>query len=203
MTLIKTDGLQLAGTMGGTVFKRDRSGLHAIAYRSKVQRDPTAAQSTRRKAYLTICNYIRKHTDDDFIDRWQTYASQHPTKNRLGETIILTWYSAFLSYNLNAVTAGEGVTPFPGVVCYHVIGDPGPDCTGNYNFIGYLNGKPLFEHPSTNYRLGYTPSWDIYIILGTGGFPVQLWTGPTPEPPGVYIPYSSVSGNPEVIPGWL
>jgi len=203
MTLIKTNGLQISGTMGGTVFKRDRSGLHAIPYSRPLKRNPSTTQATRRKAYIQICSYIKKHRDANFIERWQLYANQHPIRNRLGETRVLTWFSVFIKYNINAVVAGEGVTPLPEVQVYHVSGDPVPDVTGNYSYYGIRNNKPSWIHHSLPVIIGWIPSVNKYWILISGPLPPKFWVSPTVEPEGVYTPVSPTTGNPEVISGWL
>lgn len=91
--------VNISGSVGGSVFSRDTSGLHLVSPKRKgYKRSPL--QDRRRRAFLTAKNAWHLTVALDNAQPWYLYASRHPGKNRLGRTIIYTGYQMFMRFNI-------------------------------------------------------------------------------------------------------
>lgn len=91
--------VDIRGSVGGTVFSRDASGLHLVSPRRSVRcRSPL--QDRRRRAFLTAAQAWRQAVSLGYPVIWKLYAERHPTQNRLSDTIILTGYQMFMRFNI-------------------------------------------------------------------------------------------------------
>jgi len=107
MALIKLGGgiADIRGSIGGTVFSRNRYG--AIARNRTIPVDPgSAAQMTvralmgqARAAYFDVITAVQRAA-------WDVYAANVPMTNRLGETMNLTGYNMYCRTNIAALNAG-------------------------------------------------------------------------------------------------
>ena len=107
MALIKLGGgiADIRGSIGGTVFSRNRYG--AIARNRTIPVDPgTALQMTVRaymgavrEAYFNILTDVQR-------SEWVTYANNVEMSNRLGESIKLTGYNMYCRTNIALLNAG-------------------------------------------------------------------------------------------------
>jgi len=107
MALIKLGGgvADIRGSIGGTVFSRNRYG--AIARNRTIPVDPgTANQMTVR----ALMGQVRASYFDTLtaVQRaaWDVYAANVAMTNRLGETMYLTGYNMFCRTNIALLNAG-------------------------------------------------------------------------------------------------
>jgi len=113
MTKLSPGITEITGTTGGTVYRRDRCGQHTQSTQRRIKRQPSAEQKKRRRAWITCQSWIQKNLTAAIMMKWSNYANLHPKNNKLGETIRLTWWQAFLSINLIRVYNGLEVLPEP------------------------------------------------------------------------------------------
>lgn len=102
----------ITGKQGGIIHREDQCGPHIQAFPRLIEHEPTAAQKKRRKAFRTLITHLRKFSPFQAAD-WQAYANAHPKKNKKGETKTLSWWSAFVGYNINRVIADERIAYWP------------------------------------------------------------------------------------------
>lgn len=112
MALAKFGGgiVQLSGSIGGTVFARNRFGNYA-----RPRTKPVNPHSVRQEAARAILSHLAEywHANLDNVQRglWEVYAAAVAMKNRLGETIHLTGYNHFMRTNGSHVTWSGIVLP--------------------------------------------------------------------------------------------
>ena len=100
MALVKLGGgvVEMRGSIGGTVFSRNRFGAYA-RNRSK----PVNPNTPRQQAVRSIIALLRSMwfgtLTQDQRDAWASYADNVPMMNRLGETQHLTGYNMFCRTN--------------------------------------------------------------------------------------------------------
>lgn len=107
MALIKLGGgvTDIRGSIGGTVFSRNRFGAIARARTKPV--DPSTSLQTAiralmgqvRDAYFNTLTAAQK-------DEWESYAANVEMQNRLGETVNLTGYNMYCRSNIPILQAG-------------------------------------------------------------------------------------------------
>jgi len=98
--------IAIAGKLGGNVYKRGSAGQQMQSAPARRRRTYSAAQIKRQKAFQTCILWLRDRIDDDVVENWQLFASRHPTTNKLGETVYLTWYQMFIKMNIWRVFNG-------------------------------------------------------------------------------------------------
>lgn len=110
MTLIKTGGsiVNIAGGLAGNSFSRDKTGLHMNAQPRYIYRKKSR-QSAIRTAFLTAANFWRNKVSELQRSKWNLYAARHPKRNKVGESIILSAYSSYLTINI--LRALNGLEP--------------------------------------------------------------------------------------------
>lgn len=107
MAMYITDGTEIEGKVGGTIFRSDRCGTHVESAGRYINREPTDKQIARRISFSKLVGYLRVWATFEFVGAWQDYANLHPRKNRKGKWYYLTWWQEFISYNLNNTIAGQ------------------------------------------------------------------------------------------------
>lgn len=115
MALIKTGAgiTNIAGTMGGTVFQRDRSGLHMTAPARRVKPGDQARLFTQVIFSRIHDDWSVAAADKEIYGLWVVYAKKHPSVNRLGESILLSPMNWFFRFNLIRRRNGLGVDFIP------------------------------------------------------------------------------------------
>lgn len=101
MALIKFGGgvTQMSGSIGGTVFARNRFGNYA-----RPRTVPVNPQSARQVAARTRIGFLAEQwrespMTDAFRLAWAAYAAGLSMQNKLGEDIVITGYNAFVMGN--------------------------------------------------------------------------------------------------------
>ncbi|GAH98835.1 unnamed protein product [marine sediment metagenome] len=123
----KGDGsAEIEGKFGGTIFRHDQCGEHAQAPPRGGIPPPRGPPTDRQKAFRFLLNIVRRCFTEEIAAYWQDYANKHPRKNKKGETITLTWFQMFISYNINKVVAGEDPDLLP--PGYELIGETSEWC---------------------------------------------------------------------------
>ncbi len=109
MAMVKLDSMieEINGRSGGDVWRRDQCGQHVQKQPRKQSNQPTPTQKKRRRAWQSLMTIVRRCFSPEVAAYWQDYANQHTRKNKKGETITLTWWNMFISFNINKVVAGE------------------------------------------------------------------------------------------------
>lgn len=113
MAMIKTDGIEIQGKVGGDVFRSDQCGPHIQASPRDIEHEPTQKQRLRRLAFRACIDYIRTHATLIWVSEWQIYANEHPKKTCKGKIYALAWWQQFVSYNINRIIAGEPIIDLP------------------------------------------------------------------------------------------
>lgn len=101
MTLVTLDNLfaDISGSVGGSVFSRDKSGLHLVSCKRHL-RKRSPLQDRRRRAFQTAKNAWHVTVRAGNAELWKLYAGRHPISGRLGYTVTLTGYQIFMRYNI-------------------------------------------------------------------------------------------------------
>ncbi|MBA7634548.1 hypothetical protein ES703_42134 [subsurface metagenome] len=101
MALISLDNLfaDISGSVGGSVFSRDASGLHLVSPPRSVHK-ASPLQTRRRRAFITADHAWRQVYDSGYTELWNLDAKRHPTQNRVGDTITLSGYQWFMHFNI-------------------------------------------------------------------------------------------------------
>lgn len=101
MALITTANplADIRGSVGGSVFSRDSSGLHMQATPRHIRRK-SLLQDRRRRAFVAAKNSWRRDATSHERNLWQLYATRHPGHNRFGEVITYTGYQVFMRFNI-------------------------------------------------------------------------------------------------------
>lgn len=97
MALVKLGGgvVDLRGSIGGTVFSRNRSG--AIARARTIPINPGSEAQQKIRSIMSVCrNAWYNVLTSAQRDAWATYAEAVEIQNRLGETIKLTGFNHFV-----------------------------------------------------------------------------------------------------------
>jgi hypothetical protein len=169
MALLKTNTfLNIKGKYTGTVYKRDKSGLHYTAAKRQVLRQPTLIQIARRSAFRKLLTFITENYTDEFRSCWQQYEGNE-----------LQWNQKFISYNLNRVIEGMPIIRYPPGVNIVVNGtfEQGQEpwqldecwTIANYRAAYHTSaGKFLFQIPDHDFTAGkkYRFSYEIESIHG-------------------------------------
>lgn len=112
--LIKMSGIgitEASGKLGGTVFSRGRGGAY-VRNRVMPSNPQTIAQQAVRSAFAAISSAWRSLTQTQ-RDEWNAITADYPTKNRLGETKILSGKALFQKLNMNLSLANEPIALEP------------------------------------------------------------------------------------------
>lgn len=113
MAMIKTDGTETEGKVGGVVYRSDQCGMHIQGKGRYVSNEPSKEQIIRRNAFRKCTGYIRKCATQYVTAAWQDYANHHPKKTCKGKIYTLTWWQQFIAYNINRVIADEPIIGLP------------------------------------------------------------------------------------------
>lgn len=100
MALIKYGGgvIQMAGSIAGNTFARNRSGNYARA-RTKPVNPRSSAQNIARATLASLTYRWGQILTAAQRTAWNLYASNVAMKNRLGETIFLTGFNHYIRSN--------------------------------------------------------------------------------------------------------
>lgn len=107
MALIKLGGLisDIRGSVGGTVFSRNKSG--AIARQRTTPVNPQSVLQTAIRAIVALVSQAwRTGTTTVQKAAWAVFASNVPAKNKLGESINLSGFNQYVKSNTAALNAG-------------------------------------------------------------------------------------------------
>lgn len=101
MALVTLDNLfaDISGSVGGSVFSRDKSGLHLVSSNRHL-RKRSPLQDRRRRAFLTGARAWSQVLAAGNVLLWDLYALRHPGQNRIGDSIIYTGYQMFMRFNI-------------------------------------------------------------------------------------------------------
>lgn len=101
MGLVKTANpiIDIRGSVGGSIFSKDRSGLHMVSPKRAIRSDSTL-QTRRRRAFVAANGSWKRDTTPHQKSLWQLYATRHPGHNRLGEVITYTGYQMSMRFNI-------------------------------------------------------------------------------------------------------
>lgn len=108
--LIKMSGIgitEASGKLGGTVFSRGRGGTY-VRTRVMPSNPQTVAQQSARAIFGAISSAWRTLTEQQ-RDEWNAITADYPTKNRLGETKILSGKALFQKLNTNLMQANQSL----------------------------------------------------------------------------------------------
>lgn len=98
---------QLSGKFAGNVFSISNGTQYMRAGRRIIRTEPSSNQKIRRSAWNYLQQQVwKKLLTAEHKSEWQTYADNHPKINRIGDSITLTGFSAFMSVNINRRSAG-------------------------------------------------------------------------------------------------
>lgn len=99
---------QISGSIGGTVFSRNRFG-NIVRPRTK----PVNPRSVRQESARAVVSYLAEywHNDLNVTERglWDVYAAAVAMTNRLGETMHLTGFNQFMRTNCIRLVYGQPV----------------------------------------------------------------------------------------------
>lgn len=83
-----------------------------------------------------------------------------------------------------------------GVTIIDVAGDPDPDCTGHYNYIGEIGGKPYYTRDPPGFSIWWWALYEFWTLsLAPGQYMPGFWQRPDPVE-GTYEPELAATGNP-------
>jgi hypothetical protein len=107
MALVKFGGgiTEMRGSIGGSVFSRNRSGATVRARTTPVN-PKTALQSAIRAIISFVSQSWRTATTAAQKAGWAVYAANVPAKNKLGEVISLSGFNQYVKSNVAAQNAG-------------------------------------------------------------------------------------------------
>lgn len=143
---------QASGSLGGTVFSRNRGGMYTRS-RSVPTNPNTGAQAAVR-ANLAMCSQAWMLLSDANRSAWATYAANVAMTNRLGDTVFLTGQQMYL--RTNCVRVQCGLTPV----------DTGPT---TYN-LGEIGDISLEAPDVSTQAMGFNFNEDMAWVTTTGAF---------------------------------
>lgn len=110
MALIKFGGgvVQMAGSIAGTTFARNRYGNYARA-RTKPVNPNTDRQQEVRSAVAFLADRWSQTLDAAQRTAWNLYASNVTMKNRLGESIQLSGFNHYIRSNTPLKQVGQAI----------------------------------------------------------------------------------------------
>ena len=89
----------MVGRIGGNVFHRGPYGNQIRAWSIK-RKSKTVPQRKVRNAFTQAMNAWKEHTwTPTEISLWKSWCKRHPYQSKIGMSIILTHYQAFIRYN--------------------------------------------------------------------------------------------------------
>lgn len=100
------------GKQGGINWRRDHCGLHAQVNPGP-KKPPTDRQSTFRYFFVKAQRswiYMFYYGAPGDYESWIAWAKSHPVKNKKGQTVHLSAYTAFLSVNIQRLTDGLSIS---------------------------------------------------------------------------------------------
>lgn len=100
---------EFRGSIGGSVFSINHAGAYVRkkSYNIRPQRPQTAI---KQSVFGYLCNYYKDFLTSGEKTAWETYASNTPLTNRLGETYYMTGMQAFIRTNVAHIQCGLAVT---------------------------------------------------------------------------------------------
>jgi len=87
------------------------------------------------------------------------------------------------------------------VADYHVVGDPVPDCTGDYFEAGIYGGRPWYKQASENFCIWWEDGGGYWVISQSVGGYNPHWTKSGPAITGDYNFVPPSGGTPTVVLG--
>lgn len=115
MAMVKFGGgiVEINGKQGGNIWRRDQCIQHMQKFPRQVNTHNPKQELRRRWFSKLIHHYIPMWATQEFVASWQQYAYDHPRVSRKYGIYTLTWWTQFLSSNINRVIAGEEPYRFP------------------------------------------------------------------------------------------
>jgi hypothetical protein len=113
MALLKLGPMAAAisGTIGGTVFARNRGGAYARAWAKP--RTVISAQAIEAKYILGLCSQGWAALTEAQKDAWRSWTVENPSTNRLGESRTLSGPQAFNALNARVYRCTGGLLSMP------------------------------------------------------------------------------------------
>jgi len=117
MALVKVGGgiTDIVGSIGGTTFARNSSGLYM---RARVK--PVNPNSVRQSAIRAIVAQVSAYWSNTLTvaqrAAWAVFGAAMPAKNKLGETIYLTGFNQFVKSNIALLNGGKAIVPTAPIV---------------------------------------------------------------------------------------
>ena len=113
MAMLKTNGFEIEGKIGGTIFRYDQCGGHAQSEGRYIDREPSLKQLQQQK-YFRICHDFTQHNaTPHFVQCWSHYGYQFPKWTCKGTIYYSTWWNMFKSFNMKRLRAGLPISPLP------------------------------------------------------------------------------------------
>lgn len=105
MTMIKlAPGIsEIEGKGPGGIWRKDQCGQHLQTYPRDVGEAPSPKQQIRQHAFSMLRSYVQTHGTFYFVAAWSDYTRKHPKKTSKGQVYYISWYNAFIGYNINNV----------------------------------------------------------------------------------------------------
>lgn len=115
MAMIKLgDGItDINGRVKGDVFRYDQCGHHWQALPRHVRKEPTPDQRKRRQAWRECHDFIREHFTFNHVAAWSAYGHDHPSQNKKGELIELSWACYFFRINIVRLVNDLEILEYP------------------------------------------------------------------------------------------
>lgn len=102
----------ISGTIGGTVFARNRSGMYTRNWAKPVNPTTTPQSEARMRIADAAANY--QLLTLSAVNAWDAYAAQSTRLNRLGEQYIPTGRQVYIEQFINMTLAGLPALDLPG-----------------------------------------------------------------------------------------
>lgn len=102
---------QISGSIGGTVFSRNRYGSY-IRNRTKPVVSTTQEAQNAKARLGNISAQWQARTSTQRL-AWQNWAQENPVVNRLGQSIVLTGHAAYVQINTRIEKAGGTILTDP------------------------------------------------------------------------------------------
>lgn len=102
-----------SGKSGGNIYRHDNCGHHIQGWPRLVDYPLPALVKARRRCFSDLVHNYLKHFSQEQAGAWQDYANYHPKTNKKGETIALTWWNAFIRFNINNCVKGKPIITWP------------------------------------------------------------------------------------------
>lgn len=103
---------ELAGSIGGNTFSRNKGGQY-VRQRSI----PTQPDSARQSKVRGILSQLSRGWSNTLTqaqrDQWVTWAQTHPVLDTFGNAVLLTGHQAYIGLNARLVDAGATATTTP------------------------------------------------------------------------------------------